>query len=170
MVKEKKHAVYFAFLAVLWTMVLAGCDKAGHMHRTLLHSYQRVSGTTGWHANDTIVVALPPLTENGRWDFSAGVRARTDFPYQGLWMVAETRLQKPQAIVRDTFYFRLTDPRGEPLTTGVNLMQREQLVVQGRPFFRGQKGEIRIFHLMRREKLPGIIDIGVKMVQTQDRP
>ncbi len=155
----------------MWTPLLlaalTACRVPTPSPNTLLHNYRTVPGGNGWHARDTLVLKLPPIAENGVWDMSVGMRTRTDFPYQGIWMVAETRLRHPAAVVRDTFYLRLNDPQGEPLTRGVNLLQREQLVAQQRQFFKGQKGEIRLYHLMHREHLPSITEIGVRLEKSE---
>jgi len=145
-----------AFLTAL--LLLAGCDKG-----TLLHSYQPLKDNC-WERRDTITFALPVLTQDDNCSVLIGLRVNNQFPYQELVLQVEQCFQHPTLHQIDTIYYRLTDQGGEFTEEGVNFFQFE---TQGLhlDLKEGQTGEIRIRHLMNKEEIPGITDVGIHIIR-----
>lgn len=89
-----------------------------------------------------------------------GLRVTNNFPYESLILEVEQNYQHPIGHRIDTIRYPLTDKSGDFTEKGINYFQYE---TQGVPLDlkKGQAGEIRIRHLMHREELSGIMDVGI---------
>lgn len=143
------------FLAVV--LLLASCDRS-----TLMHSYQPLKNKC-WDRTDTVKFVLPPLPQDENCNMLIGLRLNNNFPYEQLVLQVEQNLQHPTVHKIDTIYYRTTDQDGNFTEKGVHFFQYE---TQGFPLHlkKGQTGEIRIRHLMHREVLPGIVDVGIHII------
>ena len=146
----------------LWAIVclaLVGCTKG-----TLIHRYETV-GQQGWERTDTLVFALPEVATQGQHRLTVSLRYDNTFPYEGIWLVVEGHLKDPSQQWRDTVYFATADEEGTPLGHGVSLMQND-VVVRDFQLSEGQSGSLRLWHIMHREVMPEIRDVGIKIEQT----
>ena len=82
-----------------------------------------------------------------------------------MWVEAELQVDTPRVRYVDTLFVRLCDEQARPLTEGVNLLQVEQPAPKTLHLRKGQKGSLRLRHLMRRETLPYITDVGAAIQQ-----
>ena len=139
-------------------LLLASCDSG-----TLMHSYQLLEDNC-WDRTDTVTFNLPVLTTDDSCSILIGLRVTDIFPYEMLVMEVEQRYQKPFAHRIDTVYYQLTNHNGDFVEKGLNYFQfeTESLPLDMK---KGQTGEIRIRHLMRREIMPGIMDVGIHVVR-----
>ena len=137
-------------------VVLAACTQS-----TLLHHSEPVD-EDGWSRTDTLQYNLPTIPEDGNYQIQVGLRYDVRFPYQGLWIVAEVSLHHPMAYHCDTLYFKTADEEGHFIGTGLNLLQTE-IKLTTLHLQKGQSGKIRLHHIMQREVLPSIKDVGVKL-------
>ena len=144
------------FLATV--LLLASCDRS-----TLMHSYQPLKDKC-WDRTDTIKFTLPSIPQDESCSVLIGLRLNNNFPYEQLVMQVEQNLQHPTAYRVDTIYYKVTDQDGDFTEKGVNYFQYE---TQGFPLYlkKGQTGEIRIRHLMHREVVPGIVDVGIHIIR-----
>lgn len=141
-------------------VVAAACIR-----NTVLHHYEPID-ENGWNRTDTLQYELPSIPKTGDYQISIGLRYDEQYPYQGLWIVAETFLNNPIAHRRDTLFFQTADEDGQFIGKGVTLLQADTLLTTLH-LQEGQNGRIRLRHIMQRETLPGIRDVGVK-VCTED--
>ena len=142
----------------LGSILCAACIRG-----TLMHHFEHID-PEGWDRSDTLLFQLPPITHEGHFQFDVNMRYTNSFPYKGIWMVAETRLNHPVAARRDTLYMEAADERGIPVGDGLNLLQLST------PLYSlhlepGQEGTLRLYHLMRPETMPGIREIGIKVTE-----
>ena len=145
-------------LLLISVLLLANCDRS-----TLLHSYQPVKDNC-WERTDTLRFDLPELTSDGNCCMLLGLRVTNSFPYEKLVIEIEQRYQNPMGQRVDTVYYQLTDESGDFTENGLNYFQYESQRIP-LDIKKGQKGEIRIRHLMHREALPGIMDVGVHVIR-----
>jgi len=155
----KKVAWWF----VLVVLVLSSCINKSH---TLMHAYLPV-GNDGWNADDTLEFTIPQVTKTAVYDFQLGMRLQSGFPYEGIWVVVETVLDNPDVRLCDTLYLKTIRKDGMPIGKGVNLLQSEQ-PYHKLELYRGQTGKMRLYHIMTREEIPSVSDIGVKVVELSD--
>ncbi len=142
----------------LMLLTLAACKGGGEGH-TLVHHYMSPSGM-GWSTTDTLLFSVPPTRETGYYNFSLGMRLGVSFPYAGVWIGAQTRLHNPDSIACDTLYFVTMKKGGMPQGSGISLQQDEQPLTSMR-LLAGQSAEVFVYHIMRREVLPAVLDVGL---------
>jgi gliding motility-associated lipoprotein GldH len=93
-----------------------------------------------------------------------GLRVTNSFPYELLVIEVEQEYQHPKAQRLDTIYCQLADKSGDFTKKGINYFQYETQCLS-LDLKKGQTGEIKIRHLMHREVLPGIMDVGVHIIR-----
>lgn len=93
---------------------------------------------------------------------SAGLRIDYKFPYKSLWIVMETHLENPDLTLLDTINYTVSDEKGIPLGFGITKKQQER-PVRTVNLHKGQYGEVRFYHIMTREEIPGISEIGLAL-------
>lgn len=128
---------------------------------TLYHSYESLPAE-GWERRDTVCFELPKAEEDINGTLTIGLRTKANIGIQDIVFAVEQRDSAGFISHCDTVRYPLTDADGEALTGGINIHQYE---AQHLPLHlkEGQQGTIRIHHLMRRELIPGITDIGIKL-------
>ena len=155
---KNKYALVVKALCVSLVSVLCACTD-----RPAAYDFSSTP-VEGWEPGDTLKFKVDTLNASGWYDFNIGVRtsSSTPYPYQTLWMVVHQHWHNPEQVMVDTVKLQLTDERGDAQGHGVTLYQvdqpwrKQQLVA-------GQWAEISIIHIMRREMLPGISDVGIRL-------
>ncbi len=131
----------------------------GGEKRIAVHHYMSPTGM-GWSITDTLLFTVPPMRETGNYDFSLGMRLGVSFPYAGVWIAAQTQLHNPDSTACDTLYFVTMRKGGMPQGAGINLQQDEQKLTTMH-LREGQSAEVYVHHIMRREVLPAVLDVGL---------
>lgn len=141
----------------LWCLL--ACDG-----NTWVHRYRAV-GEDGWAKGDTLLFALPAADSSGLGlDCIVCARVTPAFPYRNLWMGLQYDLACPDTSYVDTVCYAFTDSLGQMGGHGVTLLQFEQdaAPVSLKP---GQEGSVRVYHLMKKEIIPEIREVGIRMVR-----
>lgn len=131
---------------------------------TWFHSYEAV-GKDGWARTDTLSFSLPPLATDTVLDAFVGLRITHSFPYQSLWMALEVMNDSTGITFADTLCFELCDSIGRFTGSGVTSLQYERPVVPI-PLVGGAANTICLFHLMKREVVPNVREVGVRLSET----
>ncbi len=142
------------FVVVLWS--LTACTN-----NTLLHHYQSI-GHEGWSRGDTLLFSLPSDSVNEvPCLLFVELRLTPLYPYSTLCLVAEEEWDGTVS-QRDTLLFTLSDSTGNLCGRGLNLLQYEQSLrpLTLRP---ASHGQLRLRHIMSREVMPGVNDVGIKL-------
>ena len=133
--------------------------------RTVYDRYLHTS-RTGWERNDTLTFRIPPMQEGGEYTEEVGVRISGDYPFLGLTLVVEQTKLNTHERQCDTLECSLIDKNGRPLGNGITHYQYrfhlKTLRLEEHDSLR-----IAIRHDMKREMLPGITEIGVKLNKTK---
>ncbi len=74
----------------------------------------------------------------------------------------ERKFHEPEFSCRDTIEINLTDSNGLQLGTGNCMLQREVPAIRF-TMQKGQHGMLRLYHVMIREAVPGIRDMGLRV-------
>lgn len=86
-----------------------------------MHHYETV-GDDGWNRKDTLHYQIPTISTGGNYCLELGLRYNSQYPYEGLWIVAETRLNNPHAVFNDTIYINTADKDGHQTGRGLVLI------------------------------------------------
>ena len=156
---------------LLLSLLLVACNR----HHVAKFSY-RSTPVDGWESADTLIFPIDSLPADGRYALTIGVRT---FSGAILHMVSFDRPMSTnslsldyvigpearflsQARYADTIYCSLTDHEGDVSGKGVSVYQYS-FPVDTFQLHRGARGTITIHHIMRRNLLPGVSDVGIRL-------
>lgn len=123
--------------------------------------YLEVEGE-GWDKNEPITFGIDTLKESGLYSLMLGLRVNEKFPFQNLQIVVDCTVFPSHQTVHDVMECKVTDKHGVMLGHGVSMFQYE-LPVRKQFYQKGDSISVIVRHNMKREILPGIIDIGVTL-------
>ena len=147
-----------ALLAVLTILLTAACDRKT-VYDWYIHTPQ-----SGWEKNDTIIFAIDSLAQSGEYVEEIGVRTSTLYPFQSLVLVVQQTV-RPSGIVLDTVLnCKLTDDNGQSQGAGIGYRQFSFPLKTVR-IEAGDTLHVAVRHNMKREILPGVSDIGFKLMR-----
>lgn len=143
-------------LILLIVPLFAACNNG-----TLLYTYQPVEDHT-WGVRDTFVFDVPPMSSEADCRTHVNLRLGSRFPYRSLWVVLEQQWLSPTLYKRDTLELQLTDAAGVPFVHGGVYQQIEE-TADAVHLVEGQHGRLRLWHIMRKENVPEVWNIGVRL-------
>lgn len=136
---------------------------------TRYHVYQPVLGSDGWQKKDSLVFNLPPDVSSGAYGMEIGIRNTGVYPYRDIWL-SVTRLEVDSLPAHtDTVHMYLADDKGRWGHEGAIGGLYQQTYVCEKPvvLLTDSVGRsFRVTHLMRRNPLPGISDVGIRLFLT----
>ena len=143
---------------VMLAMLLAACD-----HRTVYDRYQSTA-LAGWEKNDTLSFAIPPLKDAATYRALLGVRTTDAYPFTAITLIVEQEIMPAQRLATDTVAWMLTVEDCNILGEGISYRQY-QFDICKLQLQEGDSLHIVVRHDMKREILPGVSDIGVKITK-----
>ncbi len=163
----RKNSLAATTIITLLTVAttLVSCNR-----KTVFYHYEHTP-IAGWEKNDTLTFNLKAAPETGLYKEAIGLRTNGAYPFMALTLIVDhtvvpARLaphkSSPITTHSDTINCRLTNDEGN--VKGAGISNRQYMFDLGN--IRLNKGDslhIRIRHDMKRETLPGIIDVGVKL-------
>lgn len=151
-----KAALQRTIAAAILAILLSSC-----IGNTVQHRYRHIS-KDGWSRNDTIAFELPPANMEGRYAVDTEIRTAHQFPYQRVYLIRELSLQSPIKIHKDTVCIEMGSSEAYSKGKGVTMKAYSHsdttLVLK-----EGQEGNIKLYHIMSREVLPHITDVGIRV-------
>ncbi len=156
MPRNKTRAVIAAALTA--TVALAACDNA-----TVYNHYVPVAD---WERTDTVVFTTPPVPTDGTWNEELGLKANSLYPFTTISIIVETTVMPAKTTHIDTLSCTLTDSRGYHTGRGLSSYQY-MFRIASLPLRQGDSIVVTMRHNMRRETLPGIENIGLKLSREQ---
>ena len=128
---------------------------------------------SGWEKNDVLTFDIDSLDASGTYDRKLGLRVTEAYPFMKLTLIVETKcyvkgnaLQEP-TIKNDTVVCRLINEKGVTTGQGISLYQYDY-AIPAATYQEGDSLHIEVRHDMKREILPGISDIGLKMIRVKE--
>lgn len=142
--------------ALALTSGLSSCDR-----KTIYHHYEHTP-IAGWEKNDTLVFTLPRSKMRAVVKRDVEMRISGDYPYQRLFLIVEQTIFPANIARRDTLNCLLIDSDGNIQGDGVSLYQY-RFHMSDISLNEGDSLQICIRHDMKREILPGIADVGIRL-------
>lgn len=145
---------------------LLGAGSCGKEPSAWVYEYHPVS-LEGWSKTDTVVINLPEISRTSLCQARVGVRTNTTYPYRNIWLGVCQTLHHPDTVFLDTVAcpVMLSSDLGK---NGIGLFLTEDSLPE-RVYQAGQSGTIKIFHILRREEVPGVCQVGIQ-IQPAERP
>ena len=150
-----RRAAYVTII-VAAALALAACGGS-----TVYDKY-RPARIDGWEKNDTLVYDVPPLAAAGQYRQEIGVRISGAYPFTSLSLFVEQIVEPGHRRRVDTLTCRLYDDKGNILGRGVGSYQYD-FILADVSLHKGDSLHVIIRHVMKREILPGISDIGFRI-------
>lgn len=142
----------------LMVIVLTSCD-----FNTVYDKYDHTP-IAGWEKNDTLTFDVPRMAHAGIYREELGLRINDAYPFMRLHLIVEQRLIPGERTRLDTLNCYLIDEDGNIRGQGVSYYQYTFPITQMQ-LQEGDSLHISIRHDMKREILPGIADIGIKLTR-----
>ncbi len=154
--EEMKGVRIKTLCLAVFCLALVACTRS-----VVMHSYRNIPAE-GWEQSDVLSFAVDTVRESGTLQMDIGVRTTNDYPYQKLWIAVDTELQNPDTAFTDTLACTFVDENGLRNGKGTDTYQYDfhlgEIELQ-----KGQTGRFVVRHIMRREIIPGVCNIGVRL-------
>ncbi len=139
--------------------VLASCREG----RTAAFQYLPVPAG-GWEVGDTLHFSVDTIRQGGDYRLTIGVRtsAARPYPFRSIWLLICQHRHNPEAFLRDTLECKLANERGDALGNGTSLYT-STVKWQTIHLPEGSSADITVNHIMRRDLLQGVTDVGIKL-------
>jgi len=134
---------------------LASCDR-----KTIYYHYEHAP-VEGWEKGDVLSFEVPPVSE-GTYREEVGLRIDKSYPFLGLCLVMKQTILPSGYVHLDTLNCNLIDQDGNNKGPGLSYYQYSFHVNT----LRLQEGDslyITVKHNMKREMMPGIADVGIRL-------
>ncbi len=152
---RKRHNI--VILGFLLTITgLTACNP-----KTVYHHFEHTTAD-GWQREDTLYFAVPAITEAGSYNTTLEVRTNNSYPFRNLSLIVIKKKWPEGSMTCDTLACLINDEKGQPLGNGIS----EYVLpfsVSTETLQPGDSLSFSIYHRMRRETLPGIMDIGIRI-------
>lgn len=153
MMKKRKASLLVS--GILLASMSLSCDKD-----VVFQKMERIEGKT-WHAEDTITIDFKVNDTTAPHDLYLKVRNNTNYPYRNLYFFLDLEFPNGKHWL-DTVECRLADKKGNWTGSGIgNIKDHSFLFIHKKRFPIKGEHQFHIVHAMRKEKLPGIKDVGL---------
>lgn len=154
-----------ALIFALFVLLLVGCQD-----RKVYHRYA-ATDIEGWDVTERIEFPVDTLIEGGTFRPTLHLRITTggEYPFQSIAIAVTQRWTCDTVLMErtDTLQCRFTTPSGHRLEKGISRSQfaysLPALQLPARAV-----GKISIVHLMRKETIPGISDVGFSLAKREE--
>ena len=162
--KHKVSTLLYIIALMVITMGAASCSDPRTYDR-----YKSVS-LQGWSRNDTLSFDIPRQWE-GNYQLDLCLRAAQTYPYRNISMIIERRViyyrqrKKREKTYNDTINCEIINDKGILVgQKGISNTEIRQAITAFR-LNRNDSMHVTIRHIMSRESLPGISDVGIRLLK-----
>lgn len=151
------------FLLLFFLFSLTSCRDA-----TVYHVYQVIPEDVGWKRGDSLAFHLPPGLSPASYVLEIGVRNTDMYPFRDLWLSVTRTSNDSVPCVADTLHLYLADEKGRWKKAGSAGGYYQNAFVCEKPFVVVSDSSaicLRVTHIMRENPLPGISDVGVRLLK-----
>ena len=144
--------------ALLMAFLLAGCDR-----QTAFHAFRSLS-EQGWNRQDTVCFPLSDaIMDENEGFIEVEVRAVRAYPYEHVWLAIVQTDSLSRVMHTDTLCIDMTDAKGNFMGRGMNFLEYRSDAVPLAADSLGPCRQVSICHLMEREQITGLTDVGIKV-------
>ncbi|MDD4760235.1 MAG: gliding motility lipoprotein GldH [Bacteroidaceae bacterium] len=142
-------------ISFVFGLLISGCNR----EKTACFGY-RSTPIEGWEQHNVLTFKVDTIKQSGEYGVYVSLRTTNAYPFQSIFLLVKTQLVSPEWNNQDTLVCVLTDKQGIHSGHGISFYQNDYLLKKIK-LQRGQSGNIMVSHIMRRNILPGISDVGV---------
>lgn len=148
--------IIIAALAALLATTFVSCEQ------DTVYAHYEHTPIAGWEKNDTLHYGPILIDRNGDFTEEIGLRVNGDFPFQSLCLVVQHHVYPSQTVITDTITCGIARPDGTVTGQGISYYQY-RYALPTKSFAEGDSIVVDIYHCMKREILPGVADIGLRI-------
>ena len=149
-------------LIVVVSLVILACKTS-----TVYYHFESTP-IAGWERNDTLKFSVPALKEAGGYREDISLRLNSDYPFMGLTIIVDQTVFPGQRHVSDTVNCRVVDEEGNVKGRGLGFYEYDYPLTHLR-LNAGDSLQINVRHNMKREILPGVADVGIRVMKSGTR-
>ena len=153
--KTKKTMLRICRQVIIGIMLTVACWITS-CDRLPIYCHYEPTPTSGWEKNDTISFSIPRITEAGYYKEELGLRINENYPFLGLCLIIQ------QTVLPSGLNCNLIDKQGKVKGPGINHYQYTFHVNTIR-LAEGDSLHIHVKHNMKRDIMPGVTDIGIRI-------
>ena len=149
---------------VIIVLALVACNDS-----RVYDKYQSLS-IDGWGRTDTVTFNVP-RQEEGIYNMDLGMRVFQNYPYKSITLIVERTVIRTQhkkqtsPSYQDTVVCNVIDNEGRLVgKRGITTSTIEQRIGIF-PLQRNDSLKVSVYHIMSKESLPGISDIGIQILK-----
>ena len=162
--RHKVSTLLYIIALMVITMGAASCSDPRTYDR-----YESVS-LQGWSRKDTLTFDIPRQWE-GNYQLDLCLRAAQTYPYRNISMIIERKViyyrqrKKREKTYNDTINCEIVNDKGILAgQKGITSTEIRQAITSFR-LNRNDSMQVKIRHIMSRESLPGISDVGIRLLK-----
>lgn len=162
--RHKVSTLLYIIALMVITMGAASCSDPRTYDR-----YESVS-LQGWSRKDTLTFNIPRQWE-GKYQLDLCLRAAQTYPYRNISMIIERKViyyrqrKKREKTYNDTINCEIINDKGILVgQKGISNTEIRQAITSFR-LNRNDSMHVTIHHIMSRESLPGISDVGIRLLK-----
>ena len=162
--RHKVSTLLYIIALMVITMGAASCSDPRTYDR-----YESVS-LQGWSRKDTLTFNIPRQWE-GNYQLDLCLRAAQTYPYRNISMIIERKViyyrqrKKREKTYNDTINCEIVNDKGILAgQKGITSTEIRQAITSFR-LNRNDSMHVTIHHIMNRESLPGISDVGIRLLK-----
>ena len=162
MIRMKRLFYTLLIIGLCSTMTFLSSCKDNLVYDQYIHT-----PISGWEKNDTLSFDIAPFDSTGAYEEQLGLRITGAYPFMSLTLIVEQSIypnksKKDKIEKVDTIQCNLIDNNGITRGQGISYYQYN-FPINIYQFHKNDSIHITIRHDMKREILPGISDIGIKV-------
>lgn len=162
--RHKVSTLLYIIALMVIAMSAASCSDPRTYDR-----YESVS-LQGWSRKDTLTFDIPRQWE-GKYQLDLCLRAAQTYPYRNISMIIERKViyyrqrKKREKTYNDTINCEIVNDKGILAgQKGITSTEIRQAITSFR-LNRNDSMHVTIHHIMNRESLPGISDVGIRLLK-----
>ena len=153
---RKSNKFWFLIFMFAVAVGITSCNR-----KTVYAHYEHTP-MQGWDKSDTLAFDIPAVKQAGAYKEDIGLRVVNTYPFQGLSLVIKQTILPSGYVHSDTVNYTLFDRRGNTKGHGVSFYQF-QFHFNTLQLREGDSLHICVKHNMKREIMPGISDVGIRV-------
>lgn len=146
---------------VVGLMMLCGCQR-----QVVYHQFRHIS-EPGWDKTDTLHFDVTPLKADGTYCLHAELRTDKNYPFQKLTLEVNQTVFPSHETYHDKINCNLISEEGVIGGDGISYFQY-RFHVRDISLHQGDSIHLSLTHNMKREIMPGIADIGIRLSMTHE--
>lgn len=151
-----RRTLYILSVTAAVVLMVAACGDG------MVYSKFVPAPVDGLEKNDTVSFCVPPVASSGSYRQEIGLRITADYPFTSISLEVRQTVEPGHRVSTDTLVCRLYDDDGNLLGHGVSMFQYG-FALPDIDLRKGDSLHVRVRHVMKREILPGITDIGFSL-------